>query len=142
MSTDASPPNYNKVRTGCCPKVLDAPATARDACRMGAPTPGARISDDGNYWWDGNDWQLTETGASASAASAATTPDAESPEDIFSGSEVQNLLGSSGQIAALAAEELSQDPEMAAMRAADPSGFDAVIAEVVYAGLQAAGGGV
>jgi hypothetical protein len=25
--------------------------------RMSTPTPGAQVSEDGNYWWDGTQWQ-------------------------------------------------------------------------------------
>lgn len=43
--------------------------------------PGAQVSEDGYYWWDGNQWQLIDreqtsaTGSSGIGASASTTAD-------------------------------------------------------------------
>ncbi len=54
---------------------------------MTAPPPGAQVSDDGNYWWDGSDWQAVAgsaagAAASSTAADTSTTPLAQSVEEV------------------------------------------------------------
>lgn len=42
---------------------------------------GAQISDDGNYWWDGSQWQLVDQGA-GDGGQAAGDEDAVSAEQL------------------------------------------------------------
>jgi hypothetical protein len=49
---------------------------------MSTPVEGAQISEDGNYWWDGNEWKLVEkepTGDSADPANAASEQPPDGP---------------------------------------------------------------
>lgn len=96
---------------------------------MSAPE-GAQRSEDGRYWWDGTQWQLVETGAAPGTASG------QEPEDIFSGSNVQQLMASSNEIAESAVQELVEDPEMKALYDTDPTEFTAIISEIVQGALQ------
>lgn len=79
-------------------------------------------SEDGNYWWDGTEWQPVAT---------AEVAEELSPEDILEGSFIQELLGSEGEITDSVVEELREDPEMAAMYDADPDEFRAVMHAIV-----------
>src|SRR3954467_1179491 len=108
---------------------------------MTAPPVGAQLSADGHYWWDGGEWQLVaHSDTPASASSSDATHDSsgyeQSPEDIFSGSFIQELMASSDTIAASVVEELKQDSEMAATIETLPDEFKALIAEVVQEVLQ------
>jgi hypothetical protein len=90
---------------------------------------GAQLSEDGRYWWDGEQWQLIEATTDPSASS-------ESPEEIFSGSFIQQLMASSGEIAEAAVQSLLDDPEMKALHDTDPSEFTAIITDIVQGALQ------
>src|SRR5262245_38282729 len=90
---------------------------------MSAPD-GAPLSDDGRYWWDGEGWQ--EVGVASDDVGAET----ESSEALVR-DYVQWLLGCSAQITDYAVEELSQDPDLAALYEADPEEFRSLIADIV-----------
>lgn len=82
---------------------------------MGAPPEGATRSEDGLYWWDGENWQLI----------------AEEPEDNLSGSFLQTVLASSGAIADDAVKVLIEDPQVKVIHDADPSGFTEIIKDII-----------
>lgn len=82
---------------------------------MSAPPAGATRSEDGRYWWDGENWQLIS----------------EEPEDILSGSFLQTVLASSDAIADEAVKVLIEDPRMKAIHDADPNAFTEIIKDIV-----------
>ncbi|MDT5012364.1 MAG: hypothetical protein QOH57_3981 [Mycobacterium sp.] len=48
---------------------------------MSSPPPGAQLSEDGNYWWDGDQWQQVEAG-SAAAESVTDWTDVQTVEQL------------------------------------------------------------
>ena len=84
-------------------------------------------SDDGHYWWDGSQWQPVQSEAPAEQLS---------PEEIFEGSFIQQLLGAEAEIGDYAVEELVQDPEMAALHSADPDEFRSMVQAIVEGALR------
>ncbi|HWS44908.1 MAG TPA: hypothetical protein VN636_03535 [Acidimicrobiia bacterium] len=57
---------------------------------------GATLSDDGNWWWDGSNWQPVATGvadaaSSAAASASSTVADAEAAIQAAWGAEIAKL---------------------------------------------------
>jgi hypothetical protein len=95
---------------------------------MTAP-PGAQISDDGNYWWDGTEWQAVAGGdADATATSTDTdtsaTPLAQSVDEVQT---VDQLEPDVAEEAQKIQEFINSDPGFAELESMD---VDALLAEL------------
>jgi len=96
---------------------------------MTAPPPGAQISEDGNYWWDGTEWQAVAGGAAATTGTStdtdtSATPLAQSVEDVQT---VDQLEPDVAEEAQKIQEFINNDPGFAELESMD---VDALLADL------------